>query len=130
LRRPGGQSQFSEFLPTGVDSHTSIDALQVWIANNLRRDLAVPALADRCAMSPRHFARVFAAETGVTPARFVERMRVMAARELLEDSKLGLKTIAERCGFGGMDSLRRAFVRVLAVSPSRYRASGGADVGG
>jgi transcriptional regulator GlxA family with amidase domain len=125
LRRPGGQSQFSEFLPTGAESRTSIEALQLWIASNLRRDLDVAALAGRCAMSPRHFARVFGAETGVTPARFVERMRVTAARELLEDSKLGLKTIAERCGFGGADSMRRSFMRVLAVSPSRYRASGG-----
>jgi transcriptional regulator GlxA family with amidase domain len=120
LRRPGGQSQFSEFLPSGAEQRTSIEALQVWIASNLRRDLGVEALAGRCAMSPRHFARVFAAETGVTPARFVERMRVTAARELLEDSSLGLKQIAERCGFGGIDSLRRSFVRTLAVTPSRY----------
>jgi transcriptional regulator GlxA family with amidase domain len=124
-RRQGGQSQFSEFLPSGSETRRSIESLQLWITGNLRRDLSVAALASRCAMSPRHFARVFAAETGITPARFVERMRVMAARELLEDSSLGLKRVAERCGFGGVDSMRRSFLRTLAVTPSRYRETGG-----
>lgn len=75
------------------------------------------------AMSPRHFARVFVQETGVTPSRFVERTRVTAARELLDDSVLPLKKIAARCGYADVDTLRRACQRVLGVAPTQYRQS-------
>lgn len=120
LRRSGGQSQFSSFLRSPASGHSPIEALQLWIPDNLREDLGVEALAARCAMSPRHFARVFLAETGVTPARFVERMRVMAVRELLEDTTLSFKQIAQRCGFNSIDSMRRSFTRTLSITPSAY----------
>ncbi len=72
-------------------------------------------------MSPRHFARTFLAEVGVTPARFVEQARVEAARRLLESSAAGVDEIARRCGLGSAETLRRSFLRVLRVSPSDYR---------
>jgi transcriptional regulator GlxA family with amidase domain len=72
-------------------------------------------------MSPRNFARVFRAEVGQTPARFVERVRVDAARRLLEESEAGLGRVARECGFGGADSMRRSFLRVLRVAPSANR---------
>ncbi len=120
LRRSGGQSQFSMFLTHPAAGRRALDELLEWLPENLGRDLSVEAMADRCAMSPRHFARVFARQTGVTPARFVERLRVAAVRELLEDTRLSMKRIAERCGFSSADSMRRAFTRAFAVSPSRY----------
>jgi transcriptional regulator GlxA family with amidase domain len=125
LRRSGGQSQFSMFLTHPRAGRSAIDALLEWLPGNLERDLSVEAMADYCAMSPRHFARVFAQQTDVTPARFVERLRVAAVRELLEDTRLSMKQIAERCGFASTDSMRRAFMRAFAVSPSRYGARPG-----
>jgi transcriptional regulator GlxA family with amidase domain len=120
LRRPGGQSQFSNLLAAQVSSRRPIEDLQAWIFENLTADLNVEALAERCGMSPRHFARVFTSEKKVTPARFVEQTRVDAARVLLEGSKDGLKETATRCGFGSADSMRRAFVRVLGVTAGEY----------
>ena len=84
-------------------------------------DLSVDALAARVHMSPRNFARVFRDEVGQTPARFVERVRVEAARRLLEEAEAGLDRVARECGFGGADSMRRSFLRVLRVAPSEYR---------
>lgn len=120
LRRSGGQSQFSIFLTNPAIGHSTIDELLEWLPNNLERGLTVQTMAARCAMSPRHFARVFTGQTGVTPARFVERLRVSAVRELLEDTQLSMKEIAGRCGFSSTDSMRRAFVRNFQMAPSRY----------
>jgi transcriptional regulator GlxA family with amidase domain len=78
-------------------------------------------MAERVHMSPRNFARVFSRQTGWTPARFVERLRVEAARRRLEESGAGLDRVARECGFGGPDSLRRSFLRVLRVTPADYR---------
>jgi len=120
LRRSAGQSQFSTFMANPAVGRSAIEALLEWVPSNLRRDLSVEAMAERCAMSPRHFARVFAQQAGVTPARFVERMRAAAVRELLEDTTLPMKQIADRCGFAGTDSMRRTFMRIFAVAPTRY----------
>ena len=73
-------------------------------------------------MSPRNFFRVFTHEVGVTPARFVERARVEAARRLLEETRRGVDDIAGRCGFGSAETMRSAFQRALRVSPHAYRA--------
>jgi len=122
LRRPGGQSQFSVQLAAQAADREPIRELQAWISDNPGGDLSVRRLAARTAMSPRNFARVFVRETGTTPAEFVERTRVEAARRRLEESSDGIDTIAAACGFGTRESMRRAFIRQLHVSPGAYRS--------
>ena len=121
LKRPGGQAQFSSHLSTQVAERDALAEVQAWIADHLDEDLSVASLATRAAMSPRHFAREFRAETGVTPARFVERARVERARTRLEESSVGIEEIAHGCGFGTPETMRRAFLRSLWVGPSEYR---------
>ncbi len=122
LRRPGGQSQFSVQLAAQSADREPIRELQAWIADNLGADLAVAKLARRAAMSARNFARVFARETGLTPADFVEQTRVEAARRRLEESSDGIEAIVAACGLGTRESMRRAFMRRLGIAPSTYRA--------
>jgi len=122
LRRPGGQAQFSGLLAAQTSDHRPIQELQAWIVEHLTEHLSVTALAARCRMSPRHFARLFAAELGVTPARFVEQTRVEVARVLLQSTDSPLKEVACRSGFGSPDSMRRSFLRSLGVAPRNYSA--------
>lgn len=120
--RPGGQSQFSSALSSQLaDASGRFDALHHWISQNLDRDLRVETLADRMHMTARTFARTYAEQTGRTPAKAVETMRVEAARDLLEGGKLSIAAIAQRCGFGDDERMRCAFQRSLHVSPSDYR---------
>lgn len=121
LRRPGGQSQFSTLLSTQESGRQPLRELQTWIIENIDADLSVAALAQRVAMSPRHFARVFTQEVGITPGQFVEKVRVEAARRRLEESPQGVKGIAAECGFGSADTMRRAFLRTVRVAPIAYR---------
>ena len=121
LRRPGGQAQFSAQLAVQQADREPLRELQAWIADHPRADLSVDGLARRVAMSPRNFARVFAREVGTTPARFVERVRVEAARRRLEESAHGVDAVADQCGFGSAESMRRAFARAVGVAPSAYR---------
>jgi transcriptional regulator GlxA family with amidase domain len=95
--------------------------LQAWIVDHPGADCSIPALAHQVAMSPRNFARVFQREVGMTPAHYVERVRVEAARRRLEDSADGVDAIAADCGFGTAETMRRAFLRQLRVAPSDYR---------
>jgi transcriptional regulator GlxA family with amidase domain len=122
LRRPGGQSQFSSQLAVQTADREPLRELQQWIADHLTSDLSIAALANRVAMSPRHFARVFAAQLGMTPARFVDVQRVEAARRRLEESHDGVDVVASTCGFGSAEVMRRAFLRTVHVSPSDYRS--------
>ena len=122
LKRPGGQSQFSAQLTLQTADREPLRALQRWITEHLDGDLSVEALARRVAMSDRNFSRVFARELGVTPARFVLRARIEAARRRLEESSDGVDKIAAECGFGSAEVLRRTFLRTLHVTPSAYRA--------
>jgi transcriptional regulator GlxA family with amidase domain len=122
LKRPGGQSQFSTQLASQVAEREPIRDLQTWILEHLDEDLSVERLARRAAMSPRNFARVFTSEVGATPARFVERARVEAARRKLEDSRGGVESIAADCGFGTAETMRRAFLRNVRVPPADYRS--------
>jgi transcriptional regulator GlxA family with amidase domain len=121
LRRPGGQAQFSVSLSTQTSARRSLHELQSWIAEHLAQDLSVDALAAHMAMSPRHFARVFTQELGITPARYVEQARLEAARRQLELTEQSQEEVAASCGFGSAELLRRAFLRVLESTPGRYR---------
>ena len=121
LRRPGGQSQFSAYLTSEAHRPEAKD-LQAWIVLNLREDLRVEALAARMCMSPRNFARFFLAETGMTPAKFVEMARIDAARHYLGNTHLPIDVVAEKVGFGDDERMRRAFIRQLGVNPQSYRS--------
>jgi transcriptional regulator GlxA family with amidase domain len=122
LRRPGGQPQVSVSLASQASEMASIRELQIWIAEHLERRLSVDELAGRMAMSVRNFERVFTREVGTTPSQYVLQTRVEAARRLLERSDGGLKRVAATAGFGSVDVMRRAFVRLLGITPRRYRA--------
>src|SRR4051794_554055 len=121
LKRPGGQAQFSAALATQTADRDDVTDVQAWIADHLAADLSVASLATHAAMSPRHFARVFRAATGATPARYVEQARVEAARRRLEESDDGGDAIASGCGFGTAETMRRAFLRAVHVAPTDYR---------
>lgn len=121
VQRPGGQSQFSPLLELQAASRRPLRDLQAWVAEHLAEDLSVDALAERAHMSPRNFARAFHKEVGWTPARFVERLRVDAARRRLEETDAGLERVARECGFASADVMRRSFLRVIQVAPSDYR---------
>jgi len=120
LRRPGGQMQFSRY-PLPPASSDPISTLQNWIRANLAEDLSIEKLAERAAMSPRNFTRVFTRETGAPPARFVAEARLTAARERLEQSRDTLERIAAETGFGSSINLRRSFERQLHLTPGEYR---------
>jgi len=123
LRRPAAQTQLSITLAAQASDMRPIQELQVWIADNVsRRNLSASALANRVSMSVRNFNRVFTADVGTTPARYVLHLRVEAARRLLESSTHDLRHIARSVGFGSADGMRRAFVRVLGRSPREMRA--------
>ena len=121
LRRPGGQPQLSVSLSSQASEMTSIRELQIWIAENLGRRLSMEDLAERMAMSVRNFERVFTREVGTTPSQYVLQTRVEAARRQLERTEKGLKQVASAAGFGSVDVMRRAFVRLLGITPRRYR---------
>lgn len=121
LRRPGGQSQFSAGLAAQEGAGDRVSELIAWATERPDADLRVPALAKRVAMSERHFARVFRRQSGQTPARFVEQLRLDRARLQLEESDRSLSQVASASGFGSTDTLTRAFRRHLGVTPAEYR---------
>ena len=120
LKRPGGQAQFSTALSL-QSAEGRFDALHSWIVAHLTHDLALPELAAQAGMSERSFSRNYLDATGVTPARAVERLRVEAARGLLSETRLLMKRVAQQCGFGSEETMRRSFLRLLDVSPQDYR---------
>lgn len=119
--RPGGQSQFSTVLEAQAQEQGRLGSLLKWITENPGGDLSVPSLAARAGMSERTLARVFATETDETPAQFVERVRIDAARQALQDSAATIDQIAYACGFGNTERMRRSFHRRLGVGPQAYR---------
>lgn len=121
LRRPGGQAQFSRYPLNQAKTPGPIRDLQSWILENLAEDLSVENLAERVAMSPRNFTRVFTRETGISPAKFVEEGRLYIARQRLEQSSQGIEQIATSSGFGNALNLRRVFERHLQLTPTEYR---------
>lgn len=120
LRRPGGQSQFSAALEREARTDSPIRTLQIWILEHLKDDLRIERLAEHAAMSPRNFARVFLEEVGTTPARYVEELRLEAAKRRLENLRDSLERIAADCGFGTALNLRRAFQKHMGISPREY----------
>lgn len=121
LRRPGGQSQFSAALSLQLSDREPLRELEAWVLDNLSKTLTVAVLARRVAMSPRNFARVFSKEMKITPAKFVERLRIEAARRRLEESQNNIERIADECGFGNVNSMRNVFLRALKIAPGQYR---------
>jgi transcriptional regulator GlxA family with amidase domain len=121
LKRPGGQSQFSEHLRAQTIESDRLQQLQLWLLDHLDDDLSVPSLARRVSMSERSFSRRFHAAIGTSPAKYVERCRVSAARNKLEQTNQTHERIATACGFRSGEILRRAFIRELGVSPTAYR---------
>ena len=121
LRRPGGQPQVSVSLASQASAIASIRELQIWIAEHLHSKLSVEDLAEHMSMSVRNFERVFTREVGTTPSQYLLQMRVEAARRQLERANGSLKHVAAAAGFGNVDVMRRAFVRLLGITPRRYR---------
>jgi transcriptional regulator GlxA family with amidase domain len=121
LKRPGGQSQFSSYLTAEAVNRPDVRELQTWIVEHPAEDLRVEVLASRMCMSPRNFTRLFLAETGMTPAKYVEMARIDAARHYLQTSKLSVEVIAEKSGFFDPERMRRSFIRQLGVNPKSYR---------
>lgn len=120
--RPGGQSQFSPALERQKLGRSGrFEHLHQWIAENLEKDLRVEQLAEREHMSVRNFHRLYLSTMGMTPAKAVEAIRMEAARDLLETTSDSVKAVADRCGFRDKERMRRAFARLLEVSPSEYR---------
>jgi transcriptional regulator GlxA family with amidase domain len=120
-RRPGGQSQFSVQLERGTPSDAPLRELQSWISEHPEEDLSVGELAGRMHLSERQLSRVFRRELGTTPGDYVERVRVEAARALLETELDPLEAIAARSGFASAEVMRRAFHRRVGTSPREYR---------
>jgi transcriptional regulator GlxA family with amidase domain len=125
-RRPGGQSQFSPLLELQPPEGRFGELLD-HVRRNLKHDHRVDDLAARACMSPRHFARCFRAETGATPAHAIERLRVEAARAALEGGLPSVQRIAEDCGFGNSERMRRSFQRLLGRPPAAFRKAGAAS---
>ncbi len=121
LRRPGGQLQFSRYSLQQPGTAGPIGEVQSWILQNLTADLCVENLAEKAAMSPRNFTRVFTREAGLSPARYVTEARLAAARQLLEQTRDPLERVAEQSGFGTSINLRRIFEKQLHLTPGEYR---------
>jgi transcriptional regulator GlxA family with amidase domain len=121
LRRPGNQVQFKNQLIVKVASQDRLRDVQLWIAEHPEANLSVRALASRAGMSARHFSRAFAVDTGLPPGQYVDRTRIEAARRCLEDTTRRIEEVSRTCGYGTAESMRRAFIRTLGMSPVEYR---------
>jgi len=121
LRRPANQSQFSAPLQAQAAERDGIRDAQHHVSEHPGGDCSVAALARVAVMSERNFARCFTAEVGMTPARYVERVRIETARRLLEESDEGVEAVAAAAGFGTAETMRRTFLRLLRTNPTEYR---------
>jgi transcriptional regulator GlxA family with amidase domain len=121
LHRPGGQTQFAVPVWTPRATRSTVRTAQEYVDTHPADDHRLDLLAARASMSSRHFSRVFTAEVGETPARYVERVRVEAARAELETTAASLDLVAANCGLGTAESLRRAFHRRVGIAPDTYR---------
>jgi transcriptional regulator GlxA family with amidase domain len=122
FKRRGGQLQFSRRGEANPVGRSALQEIQRWVAVNPAADASLRALAARVGLSPRHFARLFQQEIGMTPSAWVETVRIDAARQMLEAGERP-KQAAAACGFGDVDTFRRAFQRQIGVTPAEYRRS-------
>lgn len=122
MRRPGGQSQFSCYVFNEAKTRKDFRELQAWIASRPSADLSVEKLAEHLKMSPRNFSRLFCQEVGLTPAKFVERVRLEAARNMMLQTDLPVESVAINCGFSSAEQMRRTFQRLLKTTPQEHRA--------
>ncbi len=122
LCRPGSQTQFSVSLREQTTENRPLKDLQVWMQENVSRDLTIPALAAKAAMSERNFQRVFSREMGMSPSQYVEEMRIETVRRKLERSMQSMEEIAQACGFSSADVMGRSFMRLVKITPTEYRA--------
>lgn len=121
LKRPGNQSQFSAYLDYKSIGNPSMRKVCEWILEHLREDLTVETLAEYVAMSPRNFARVFVRELRVTPAKFINKLRIENACQHLIDTQFSLDEIASYCGLKTAENLRRQFISFMEITPAQYR---------
>lgn len=121
LHRPGGQRQFSPVMAMQSQQRTSFSELVIWMAENLDQALDVDTLAARACMSPRHFSRKFQQESGVSPMRFLSRLRLEKSRTLLEERAQTIQSIALQCGFQSAETFRRQFQKYYGLSPMHYQ---------
>jgi transcriptional regulator GlxA family with amidase domain len=123
LKRPGGQEQYSQPLQFQIRSSDRFSEIIAWIAGHLGEDLSQEVLASKAAYSPRHFRRLFRNAYGVTPARFVEKLRMDEARARLAIPRSTVQNVAESVGFKNRFVFSRAFERRFGLSPNAYRQS-------
>ena len=121
LKRPGSQSQYSSVLTHQNVDHRPIQEIAGWIPEHLKEVLTVEILAEQVSMSPRNFARVFVRETGITPAKYIDKLRIETACRYLVETQLSLKEVAAACGLGNMDNMRRIFLKYIQITPASYR---------
>ena len=119
LKRPGNQSQFSTYLDCKKIGNPTIRKVCEWILERLRDDLSVEVLAEYAAMSPRNFARVFVREMRVTPAKFINKLRIETASQHLIETQLSLDEIAYHCGLKTGENLRRQFISLFEITPAQ-----------
>ncbi|MGP1717031.1 MAG: GlxA family transcriptional regulator [Methylophilus sp.] len=120
-KRPGGQSQFSSHLISEL-CESRLSAAIDWIRQNYKNEIDTATLADRVSMSARNFVRVFKQELGITPTKFLEKIRLEVAVRLLEESTKSIARISSECGFSSDDHFRQAFARTFKVTPQQYQS--------
>nr|WP_255495256.1 helix-turn-helix domain-containing protein [Dysgonomonas sp. 521] len=125
LKRPGTQSQYSLVLTYQKSDYRPVQDILNWITEHLSEELTVERLAEQSSMSPRNFARVFVRETGITPAKYIDKIRLERACRYLAETQLSVKEIAKKCGLGTPDNMRRIFVKYLHTIPTDYRRNFG-----
>lgn len=125
LKRPGSQSQYSSVLSHQSTDYKPIQDICIWMNEHLHEAITVDSLSEKVSMSPRNFARIFVRETGITPARYIDKLRVETACRHLADTQLSLKEIADLCGLGSPDNMRKVFLKHIQISPTEYRRNFG-----
>lgn len=121
LKRPGVQTQFGNALPDYQMLSSFTKEVRDWLKDKLEQPISIENIAESMNMSVRNFSRVFLKESGMTPGKFLEKMRLDQAKNMLEYNDISIELVAEKCGFGSVVSLRRLFLKYLSLSPAQYR---------